>query len=459
MLTWYGDVMTRHPWESEADELFASAAGHVNAQHGRMVTATEWLLANTNEWQGDGVWTAEAYVTWRTGVTRATASKIVDIARHAEEFPRCIATMRRGELSLDQLAPIVRHAPGWCDTQMSGLAPRLTVAQISKVAREYTWDTITGVAGEDVGDGDGRDEHGTPGGTAVDSDHASAASTTHDATKSREEPPDTAWYAWDDHGRFRMHLDVGADSGILLETAITEAHDHLFHERTDTDSVTTLDAIIELADRSLGAIVSPARRSRYRANIHVDGATGETSDHRGRPISTGPARRISCDALVSIVHTDRGLPVSIGRSQHIVPDRTRRLVEHRDGGCRVPGCYSDRYVEVHHIIHWADGGPTDPENLLCLCPKHHRLHHQGRLGIAGNAFVPNDRPGALVFTDGHGIPIRRSGADPVPPGQPPPLIDGHYEHPLNERLDTRSLFFDDDPRRTPSSSARAPSNG
>ena len=70
------------------------------------------------------------------------------------------------------------------------------------------------------------------------------------------------------------------------------------------------------------------------------------------------------------------MPFSIGRTQHIVPDRTRRIIQRRDRGCRVPGCDS-RFVEIHHIVHWNQGGPTDTWNLVSLCPRHHTLHHQG----------------------------------------------------------------------------------
>lgn len=123
------------------DDVFDSVAGHLNVQHARMVGAAAWLLDNVGEWQGDGVWTPEAYVAWRTGVARATAAKVVDVARRVGEFPACVAVMGRGELSLDQMVPIVRYAPGWADAQMSGLATRLTVRQISKIAREYPWDS------------------------------------------------------------------------------------------------------------------------------------------------------------------------------------------------------------------------------------------------------------------------------------------------------------------------------
>jgi hypothetical protein len=132
---------------------------------------------------------------------------------------------------------------------------------------------------------------------------------------------------------------------------VTEARDALFN--AGTPDVDTADALIELAERSLDSIESPERRSRYRVNFHMTD-TGNVSDSRGRRVPDAAADRITCDALMSPVKFVNGVPVSVGRSQHIVPDRTRRLVEHRDGGCRVPGCASDRYVEVHHII----TGPT-----------------------------------------------------------------------------------------------------
>jgi hypothetical protein len=108
----------------------------------------------------------------------------------------------------------------------------------------------------------------------------------------------------------------------------------------------------------------------------------------------------------------------------------------RDGGCTVPGCTQDHIVEIHHIIHWEDGGPTDTWNLIALCPHHHRMHHRGEVGISGNA----DK-GTVAFTDRNGDPLRLSGAKPKPPGAPPPPPPGRYAHPLGERLDTQYLYF------------------
>ena len=412
------------------DDVFDSAAGHLNAQHGRLVSAAIWMLDHVDQWQGDGLWTPEAYVRWRTGVSPATASKIVDIARRADEFPECLTALQRGELSLDQIAPIIRHAPGWCDTQMAGLAPRCTVAQISKIAREYPWDLDRGNAArvhtgaDPAGDGDG-----------VDTDDTSSPS-----TADTPQPADEGWFGWDDHGHFRLSVNVGADIGGVIEAALTEARDAQF--QAGNTSVDTVDALLEIAERSLDAIASSDRRNRYRVNVHIE-RHGRVTDSRGRPIAAPVAERIACDALVAPIWSDDGVPVSVGRSQHIVPERTRRIVEHRDGGCRVPGCQHDRFVEVHHIIHWSKHGPTDTWNLICLCPKQHRLHHQGRLGIAGNA----DSDDGVEFTDAAGRVIIESGARPEPPGAPPPSIRGTWEHPVGERLDSRWLHFNDDPYR------------
>ncbi len=92
---------------------------------------------------------------------------------------------------------------------------------------------------------------------------------------------------------------------------------------------------------------------------------------------------------------------------------------------------------MHHIIHWEDDGPTETWNLISLCPHHHRLHHQGKLGITGNA----DTPGGVTFTDATGRVITASGARPKPPGAAPPPITGTYQHPLGQRLDMKWVSF------------------
>jgi hypothetical protein len=182
-----------------------------------------------------------------------------------------------------------------------------------------------------------------------------------------------------------------------------------------------------------------ARRDRFRIHIHLD-VDGSATDDRGHRLPDAITKYISCDGLVTPTFLHDAIPISIGRSGRMVPERTRRLVMLRDHGCRVPGCTQTHILEVHHIIHWHDGGPTDTWNLIALCPHHHRMHHQGQLGITGNA--DHD---TVVFTDTNGQPLKPSGARPTPPGAPPPPPRGVYQHPLGERLDTQWLHFNPPP--------------
>ena len=118
--------------------------------------------------------------------------------------------------------------------------------------------------------------------------------------------------------------------------------------------------------------------------------------HLGPALTDGVRRYLCCDSRVRAVFDRGGRAVSVGRELRIVPERTRLVIEERDRGCRVPGCDRTKWLQIHHIVHWEDGGPTNTWNLVALCHAHHRLHHLGRLQISGDA----DEPDGLVFGPG-----------------------------------------------------------
>ena len=102
----------------------------------------------------------------------------------------------------------------------------------------------------------------------------------------------------------------------------------------------------------------------------------------GRPVAVETARRLGCDgALVGVLEGAKGEPLAVGRRTRAVPPAIRRALRVRDGGCRFPGCDRSRYVQAHHIKHWADGGETSLDNLVTLCSFHHRLVHEGGYGV------------------------------------------------------------------------------
>lgn len=66
-----------------------------------------------------------------------------------------------------------------------------------------------------------------------------------------------------------------------------------------------------------------------------------------------------------------------GRKTRVIPAALRRAVIVRDGHCVAPGCTrSPRWADVHHLIHWADGGTTELGNLCLLFRYRHTLVHE-----------------------------------------------------------------------------------
>jgi hypothetical protein len=134
----------------------------------------------------------------------------------------------------------------------------------------------------------------------------------------------------------------------------------------------------------------------------------------------------------------------MGRRERTVNPRLRTIIEHRDGGCRVPGCDQVRWLHIHHLRHWMDGGRTDPDNLFALCPAHHRMVHQGLLSIEGDPTEPS----GLTFADDRGR--RLEPARPTRPIRGSPIADvardlnlpaPKWQHPPGEPLDTRWITW------------------
>ena len=98
----------------------------------------------------------------------------------------------------------------------------------------------------------------------------------------------------------------------------------------------------------------------------------------GEVIAAATARRLCCDAGMVIAQVDAlGVPLSIGRKTRAISAAIKRALLLRDRTCRFPGCTHSRYVDGHHIEHWANGGKTALSNLMLLCSAHHTMLHEG----------------------------------------------------------------------------------
>lgn len=137
-------------------------------------------------------------------------------------------------------------------------------------------------------------------------------------------------------------------------------------------------------------------------------ATGTGTLASGTTLSAGAIRRLACDAgLIPIVLGTDSEPLDVGTHHRFVTRPIRHALNARDKGCII--CTAPPAMcEAHHIVHWANGGPTALTNLALLCRPHHTDVHQGHYTLTTH----NGRP---HYT-------RPGWADP-PPAHPRPSSD------------------------------------
>ena len=214
-------------------------------------------------------------------------------------------------------------------------------------------------------------------------------------------------------------VPAGTSSRLNTRADILESHERSMGLRVgDTFNQRSADGLVRLAETLLATGVrASSSAERYQVVVHVDAATLErrhTTDPSQCTLEDGPwlatetARRITCDAsLVKLTEDSHGNPLDIGRKTRSIPPSLRRALKARDQGCRFPGCTQTRFVDGHHIHHWAAGGETNLDNLVQLCRHHHRLVHEGGFDVAR---LPDH---TLRFTRPDGQTIE-AGAEPLP---------------------------------------------
>lgn len=117
------------------------------------------------------------------------------------------------------------------------------------------------------------------------------------------------------------------------------------------------------------------------------------------PVTAAHARALACDAAIRpLLLGPDGQLAAYGTLGRAVPPGMRRHVTMRDRHCRYPGC-GGRIDEIHHVRHWADGGPTTPANLVALCWwHHHHIHQPGhRLRLAPDGTLTGTRPNGATW--------------------------------------------------------------
>ncbi|CAN7381492.1 DUF222 domain-containing protein [Knoellia sp. LjRoot47] len=101
----------------------------------------------------------------------------------------------------------------------------------------------------------------------------------------------------------------------------------------------------------------------------------------GDLVTPDTVRRWACDAtIIPTVLGSHGEVVDLGRATRLfTPAQIKRLWL-RDRHCTYPRCDAPAaWTDAHHLIHWADDGPSDLSNAALLCQRHHTVVHSRRL--------------------------------------------------------------------------------
>ena len=324
----------------------------INRAHAELLA--EVAAADADEtYRASGASTPADWLVASLGVRAATARSWVRTARKLVDLPAVAAHMVAGRLGIDQTAMIVTFAEADDPVEYLGDYERMSADELADVARSNR---------------------------RVESRHVSEVrfGRFHDGRFTDD------GLAYEYRGRMPSQEGAVFEQGIRV-IAMRDLRDEngqvrLYEHRAS-------DALVEMASASIARETGPDRAT---VVVHVDAealavpdAVGEAEF--GPTIPMTAIRRMLCDARIQIAtRDDSGQPLGVGRVTRTIPQWLQRLIRKRDGGCRFPGCQRTRWVNSHHMHHWADGGPTDLDNLITLCGYHHRLLHEENWAVTTN---------------------------------------------------------------------------
>ncbi|MGH2792034.1 MAG: DUF222 domain-containing protein [Actinomycetota bacterium] len=351
----------RHAELTDAIEQMSA----VRATLDRQLLALVLECERSEVWKVDGSASIVDWVALRMGLSRSAARRCVEAAHALEVLPAIAAEMDAGSLTLDQVCVLIDFVTPDDDEYWAERARGMTVAQLKAWRR-----SVNQVS-------------------------------TEDANKDHEQRS-LHWY-WDTDKRF-LHIKgaLPAEQGAVVDKAllrIAGAMPMLPNGIYDTWERRGADALVELASTVIAEDADPDRAT-IVIHVEADALTadeGAAAIEGGCEIAPETVRRLACDASIQIVSRRDGHSLGVGRKTRTPPPWLRRLTRKRDVTCRFPGCNRKHHLHTHHVKHWTpQRGPTDLDNLLMLCPYHHRLVHEGGWTIRGKpdgdlVFVRPDR--------------------------------------------------------------------
>jgi 5-methylcytosine-specific restriction endonuclease McrA len=124
---------------------------------------------------------------------------------------------------------------------------------------------------------------------------------------------------------------------------------------------------------------------------HAEGDECCEIDNLG-PIPVAMARDLANDSFLCLVFHRAGDIRAVSHLGRTINRRLRTALVHRDTTCVVPGCGTASGLEIDHLVPFAEGGPTELDNLALLCHHHHFLKTYEDWVLSRDGTGPDGRP-------------------------------------------------------------------
>ena len=382
----------------ELGERIAKLAAQVSA-------ATYELLIMLRDFDERGGWnrgfrSCADWLGWRLGLDAGAAREKVRVARALAALPRLSDAMRSGQVSYSKVRALTRIATPANEGDLVSFALAGTAAHVERLVR--------GMRRVDrlAADQDEQLRHAARYLRAYTDEDGMVV-----VTGRLSPEAGAALLRALDAGVEQLHGPRrGQPSGGANEPKDQVADEVSLEQRR-------ADALGLVAESALSAGLDPGSRGdRYQVVVHVDAealpadvaaSAGGSSCLDGTHVSAETSRRLACDsALVVMRHFADGRVLDVGRRTRAISPALRRALEHRDGGCRFPGC-GRKLCDAHHVEHWADGGETRLGNTVLLCRRHHRaVHEEGfSMELGPNGEARFYRPDGRLLAPAPALPV------------------------------------------------------
>jgi predicted restriction endonuclease len=383
-------------------------AGQINAANHRLLKMIAEFDSREG-WSGGGtVRSCAHWLNWKCGIALGAGREKVRVAHALEELPLIDAAFASGEISYSKVRAMTRVATPENEDFLLRIAQHGTASHVEKAVAKYR---------------------------SVQTNDA-------DAAERKQGNDRKLVYYRDQDGMWVIHAKLPPEAGAMVIKAIEAVANPVDEEdvsaETSSEALqqqektryqelldhTRADALASIAEHFLAsanettALQALKGSERCQLVLHVDINTLRQHHSESSPchehchmedkhwISPNTARRLSCDtSLITVLEDAQGRVLNIGRKTRTVPSNISRALSLRDKTCRFPGCCESRYIDAHHIRHWADGGETSLDNLVTLCRYHHRQLHSGSFSIRA---VKTSAGQELQFTTPSGREIESS---------------------------------------------------